>query len=58
MEENERMSIEEAGDALRDLADELETTHSPPFTACVLDEHWEAIERALGRMVNGSRDEA
>lgn len=52
MKWRKRMSIEEAGDALRDLADELETTHASPFTACFLDEHWDAIERALDRLVN------
>lgn len=54
MKERKRMSIEDAGDALRDLADELEATHAPPFTACFLDEHWDAIERALDRLVNAA----
>jgi hypothetical protein len=52
MEKNDRMSIEQGGDALRALAEELDATHAPPFRACFFDEHWDGIERALDRMVN------
>lgn len=52
MDNVKRMTIEEGGDALRRLADELDATHAGPFAAYFLDEHWDAIERALDRMVN------
>jgi hypothetical protein len=52
MENPERMTIEAGGDALRYLAEELDSTHAPPFRAYFFDEYWDAIERALDRMVN------
>ncbi|WBS00211.1 hypothetical protein OU994_17985 [Pseudoduganella sp. SL102] len=54
MDNYKRMTIEQGGDALRRLADELAATHAAPFTACFLDEHWDAIERVLDRLVNGN----
>lgn len=53
MDNDKRMTIEEGGDALRKLAEELDTTHAAPFTRCFLTEHWAAIERVLDRLVNG-----
>lgn len=47
-----RMTIEEGGDALFKLAEELDSTHAAPFTACFLTEHWDAIERVLDKLVN------
>lgn len=54
MENAECMTIEEGGNALVKIAGELDRTHAPPFTACFFDEHWEAIERAIDRLVNES----
>lgn len=48
------MTIEATAEALRQLADELDATHAPPFTGCFLDEHWQVIEQVLDRMVNGA----
>lgn len=52
MENSEHMTIEAGADALRRLVDELDAAHASPFTTCFLDEHWEAIERALDCLVN------
>lgn len=52
MVNTERMSIEAGGDALRHLADELALTHGEMFSACFFEEHWEAIERVIERLVN------
>lgn len=57
MKHPERMTIEAGGDALRDLAEELDAAHAPPFRACFFDEHWEAIERVLDRLVNDDLNE-
>lgn len=52
MKHPERMTIEAGGDALRKLAEELDAAHAPPFRTCFFDEYWDAIERALDRLVN------
>lgn len=53
METRGWMTIEDGGDALLRLAEELDAKHAPPFTLCFLDEHWRAVERVLERMANG-----
>ncbi|WBS00097.1 hypothetical protein OU994_17390 [Pseudoduganella sp. SL102] len=52
MEHLKRITIEAGGNALCNLAAELDETHAAPFQACFFDEHWEAIERALDKLVN------
>lgn len=56
MDNDEPMPVEAVWAAMRNLANELDATHAPPFTTCFFEEHQDAIERVF-RLLAGCNPE-